>query len=1216
MKQLLTRCFKSLPRQKGTLPFLVGLGTLLLTLSVKHQINMQERQQLEQQIAGVAVNTREAMNSEMQSRINALTRMQRRWEIQGGTPRAVWEADASNYVIDYPGLVVLQWVDAAYQIRWIVPVSARSEAAQALLQEPKRRRALLEAERRQEITLTRTLNLVEGGKGFQVYVPLLLELPADAPSSSESAAERASGSIARVPNRRFDGFLVGVFESRSLLESFIEKEIPEGYNVQVFDGADSAYHRYASAPVSPVLTQLGHETVLDFFGAAWRIRIEPTQALANKHQASPLIGLGGVLTAVVLGTTMHLAQAAQRRTRQVEQANQDLAREVAERQRAESALRDYAHEFQDLYDNAPCGYHSIDAEGTFVKINQTELNWLGYTWDEVIGKKKFKDLLTPESIAIDEVWFPRFKQQGSVRDVEFNLVRKDGSILPVMLNAIAVRAEDGSFLMSRSTISDMTERKQADAKRRETEEALRWQELLLRSMSNASPLAFYVVDERTDEVLYFNNRFCELWGIDCLSGPPKAGCQDCPPLSVKSPLLTQICPQLESESEREVLDDEILLEDGRVIRRFSAQVRDQSDIYFGRLYVFEDITDRKATEAEIRHLNRALESAVVGISQIDSEGRYLKVNPAYAEMGGYLPEELVGMDWRQTVYPDDHEKIIAAYELMLAHHRAEVEVRAVRKDGSMFDQKMVLVKAFDEHWQTRGHYAFMKDISDRREIERMKDEFVSIVSHELRTPLTSIAGALDLLASGVLQRQPEEAQRMLTIAANNTDRLVRMINDILDMERIESGKITMTRQVCDAADLINQSVAVMQDLAAKAGVRLIVAARSIRLCADPDRLIQVLTNLLSNAIKFSPPGSTIWIATECLLPGAPIRQGRDHASTPLLQITVRDQGRGIPADMLEAIFEPFQQVDASDSRQKGGTGLGLSICRSILQQHDGTIWAESTLGGGSTFYLHLPMLWQSETTPLSSERIPRILVCDDDAAMRAVVRSLLKAERYSVITTEFGQAAVEQAMTHQPDVILLNLKISELSGWDTLALLKQQPETQFIPVVLLSGLLPELAAVGSAGDINGSVNSSNQQILNQALERVLSRQNRSARVLIVEDDHDLAQVLTIMFQRHKIEVFHALTALEAIRLSQSLLPDLFVLDLGLPEADGFTVVEWLRQQNHLRHVPLVVYTAQDLDAEERDRLQLGQTLFLTKGRIAPQEFEQRVVNLLNCMVRT
>jgi signal transduction histidine kinase len=233
------------------------------------------------------------------------------------------------------------------------------------------------------------------------------------------------------------------------------------------------------------------------------------------------------------------------------------------------------------------------------------------------------------------------------------------------------------------------------------------------------------------------------------------------------------------------------------------------------------------------------------------------------------------------------------------------------------------------------------DTTERRALDRMKDEFISTVSHELRTPLTSLRAALGLVTGGSLNDRPEKLRQMLDIATGNTDRLVRLVNDILELERIGSGKAELHYTMCSADDLFRRAAGLQQTGASKAQLRITFNSQGVNVWADPDRVLQTLTNLISNAIKFSPPGTEIHL-----------RARRVDANEA--EIQVRDQGRGIPEDKLESIFERFHQVDASDSRTMGGTGLGLAICRSIVAQHGGRIWATSIVGKGSTFHFTLP----------------------------------------------------------------------------------------------------------------------------------------------------------------------------------------------------------------------------------------------------------------------
>ena len=266
------------------------------------------------------------------------------------------------------------------------------------------------------------------------------------------------------------------------------------------------------------------------------------------------------------------------------------------------------------------------------------------------------------------------------------------------------------------------------------------------------------------------------------------------------------------------------------------------------------------------------------------------------------------------------------------------EIFGKRKNGSEFPAEASISKL--NLGNKTVYTVYLQDVSHRKQIEQMKNDFVSVVSHELRTPLTSIHGSLGMLVTDLIPLGSEDSKRLVQIATDSTERLVRLINDILDIERIESGKITMSKQMCEVTELITQAVNLVQPLADKAQVKLLVENFSLQVLVDADRFIQILTNLLSNAIRFSEPGDTVSLTA--------VEQDSE------ILFTVKDTGRGIPEDKLEVIFERFQQVDSSDSRNHEGTGLGLAICRSIVEMYGGKIWVQSAMGVGSTFYLTFP----------------------------------------------------------------------------------------------------------------------------------------------------------------------------------------------------------------------------------------------------------------------
>ncbi|MFN6568328.1 response regulator [Dendronalium sp. ChiSLP03b] len=620
-----------------------------------------------------------------------------------------------------------------------------------------------------------------------------------------------------------------------------------------------------------------------------------------------------------------------------------------------------------------------------------------------------------------------------------------------------------------------------------------------------------------------------------------------------------------------------------------------------------ELDERQRTQEALRVSQTRFEG-ILGIADdaiisIDASQGITLFNQGAEKIFGYSASEILGQSLGVLLpqrFAQVHRQHVVDFGKSPNMARRMGERREIfgrRKDGTEFPAEASISKLNIE--EEIVYTVILRDVTERKQIERMKDEFVSVVSHELRTPLTSIHGSLGMLASGLLQPNSEQGKRLLKIATDSTERLVRLINDILDIERIESGKVKMEREICNLAELIDSAVNIMQPLANKAGVTLSISSLSVQLWADPDRIVQTLTNLLSNAIKFSFAGTTVWLAV----------QQQEHE----VLLTVKDTGRGIPSDKLNSIFERFQQVDSSDSRDRDGTGLGLAICQSIVQQHGGCIWVESALSEGSTFFMTLPILavpQSIESEHSSTPHSPLVLVCDDNQIIRTELQTLLERGGYRVVTVATGKEAIALAAVQHPDVILLDLLMPGMNGWETMAVLKERADTKDIPIVICSVYKPTTTIQPSADFVDWVSKPVQESYLLQSLKQAIAKPSKQVCILIVEDDNDLAELLITLFERHEIETFPAKTGREAIRLSQQVNPDLIILDLILPESDGFAVVDWLQQHNHLCNIPVVIYSAKDLDESERNRLKLGHTEFLTKGRVTTQEFEQRVMELL------
>jgi PAS domain S-box-containing protein len=830
---------------------------------------------------------------------------------------------------------------------------------------------------------------------------------------------------------------------------------------------------------------------------------------------------------------VELEQRVIERTAELTTVNDLLLVALAEQQQAKQDL-------EDLYNKAPCGYHSLDAEGTIIRINDTELSWLEYTRDQVLGKMKFVDLITPGSRQAFEQTFPQFIQRGWVNDLEFQIVAKDGSTRWVSVNATVIKDESGQLLMSRSSMFDISERKQA-------EQMLALQAVITRNM--AEGICLVKADDAT--IVYANPKFEQMFGygsgelngqhVSIVNYPTESMTAEDVNQSIRSAVLhnpeasyevhnvkkdgtpfwcratcsvfqhpefgdvlvavhqditeakrlkavrQQAEAALQQQTQqkqllwtitqaiRQSLDLEVILsaavtevrdlleidrvavyrfnpdwngdfivesvaegwvklvepnvctvwedtylretQGGRfqnhetlmvsdiytselqpchieLLEQFQARAYAIAPIFVGELLwglfaIYQngaphvwasweiellqqivsqlaiaiqqaelysqlqiELQERERTTAVLQEAERRWRSLLDNVQLIvvglDRLGNINYVNPFFLSLTGYTEPEVVWKSWFETFLPIANRPTIQG-----------IFSEVLSNNAHPYYQNSILTKSGEERvigWNNTmlqdidgniiGTISIGEDITERRKIDQMKQDFISVVSHELRTPLTSIRGSLGLIAGGVYDKKPEKVKEMIEIAARQSDRLVRLVNDILDLRRLESGQAKFKFHQCSAGDLIQQSVDVMRAQAEQSQLSLSIVPTRTEVWADADAIVQTLTNLLSNAIKFSPPNSTITITA------TPYQSA--SSPHPFTCFSVQDQGRGIPSNQLETIFGQFQQVDASDSREKGGTGLGLAICRTIIKQNGGKIWVESRLEQGSTFYFTLP----------------------------------------------------------------------------------------------------------------------------------------------------------------------------------------------------------------------------------------------------------------------
>jgi two-component system sensor histidine kinase VicK len=725
-----------------------------------------------------------------------------------------------------------------------------------------------------------------------------------------------------------------------------------------------------------------------------------------------------------------LEELVEARTAELKHTNEQLSQEIRRRSAIEVALRESSEQLRTLINAMPDIVCFKDAQGRWQEANEAILqvfqldphHFKGKTDLELAQESHFSHDALIYCYETDQVAW----QQTTLSRVEEIIPQPNGTHKVYDVIKVPLLHPDGTPKGLVVLGRDITERKQAE------EELMR-----LAAIVESSDDA--IVSETLNGIaLSWNLGAQKIYGYSAEEMKGRA-------ISILAPPdhpyeMPRILERVRQGGRLEHYETMRLRKDGQLIHvsLTISPIKDAAGNITGVSTISRDITDRKRIEAaleQLRHQNELiLNSAGDGICGLDAHGKTTFINPAALRMLGYELKQILGQQihiilerplsdhpnsWKyHSMNMAKHpHRLVPAQEIIGSYSHLESLIYASLKDGSVhhvtnsvfwrkdgmsFPVEYVSTPIL-EQGKIVGAVITFKDITERLAVERMKDEFISVVSHELRTPLTSMRGALGLLAAGLLNAHPDKAQRMLDIALRNTDRLVRLINDILDLERIQSGKIAIHRERCHIGELMVQAAETMRAMAEKAGVTLSVVPVEIWMNVDPDRLLQTFTNLLSNAIKFSQKETTVWFTGEITpvssakLPTAGLLAASsesewshsstqpslplnclDASQTPahhtawkqpihqhsvsidplppqLLILRVKDQGRGIPAGKLETIFERFQQVDSSDSRQKGGTGLGLAICRSIIHQHGGRIWAESNLGVGSTFCLTLPI---------------------------------------------------------------------------------------------------------------------------------------------------------------------------------------------------------------------------------------------------------------------
>jgi PAS domain S-box-containing protein len=610
-----------------------------------------------------------------------------------------------------------------------------------------------------------------------------------------------------------------------------------------------------------------------------------------------------------------------------------------------------------------------------------------------------------------------------------------------------------------------------------------------------------------------------------------------------------------------------------------------SDVQVGGRRMFtalmHDITESKritkALRASESQLRQVTDTVPALIAYLDTEQRFRFHNRAYEENFGLTYEQIDGKPLADVLGPQVYETVREKVDEVLKGNTVRYERTQVTPHGERRHYAMQYFPRYGEGSAAQrviGFFSLGTDITELKRIDRMKTEFVSTVSHELRTPLTSIRGSLGLISGGVAGELPEAVKSLVGIAKNNCERLIRLINDILDSEKIESGKLRLDMQVVDLKQLVEQTLVANEGFAGQHGVNLEMRApdAALHVRIDSDRMTQVLTNLLSNAVKFSPKGATVEVRLS--------RVGQK------VRTEVVDVGPGIPEEFSSRIFQKFSQADSSDTRQKGGTGLGLNISRALVEKMDGTIGFFSKAGVGTTFFFEMPEwtnpvpLLKPLRPPTLSSR-PRILICEGDADVAKLISMMLGKAGFDSDMTYSAEEALASLASNTYDAVTVDLKLPGQNGVAFIGQLREDERTRNLPVVVISAMAEqgELQFNRKPHSVSDWLKKPiDEHLLVHSLRRaVATLDSGKPRILHVEDDLDIQRITAAIAQDFASFEFAATLDEARERLREHPF-DLVLLDLALGSHSGWDLFEDIDALDP--RPPVIVFSAGDVDPSD------------------------------------
>jgi len=931
-----------------------------------------------------------------------------------------------------------------------------------------------------------------------------------------------------------------------------------------------------------------------------------------------------------------------------------------------------------IFNSANFSSIATDAKGVIQIFNVGAERMLGYTAAEVMNTITPADISDPQEVIARakalsvELGTPItpgfealvFKASRGIEDIyELTYIRKDGSRFPAVVSVTALRDAQDAIIGYLLIGTDNTARKQA-------EDALLKAGALQSAIFNSANFSSIATDAK-GVIQIFNvgaERMLGYTAAEVMNTITPADISDPQEVIARAKALsvelgTPITPGFEalvfkaSRGIEDIYELTYIRKDGS---RFPAVVsvtalRDAQDAIIGYLLIGTDNTARKQVEEERMKLDQRLrdqhfytrsliESNIDALMTTDPRGIITDVNKQMEALTGCTRDELIGAPFKD--YFTDADRAEAGISRVLAEGKVtNYELTARAMDGTLTVVSYNATTFYNRGRCLQGVFAAARDVTELKLFEqtlqqknveledasRMKSEFLANMSHELRTPLNAIMGFSEVLRDGMMGEMTDP-QRVLAVKIfTSGQHLLSLINDILDLSKVEAGKMTLDLEPVEVSSLFTTSLSIVREKAASRRIGLVmdVADELGSIQADTRKVKQIVYNLLSNAVKFTHDGGQVTLRVGAV-PRADVGHssgswtGRsfplaDSAFAEFLKISVTDSGIGISPEALEHLFTPFNQIDSGLARKFEGTGLGLAMVKLLAELHGGAVAVKSAVGEGSCFTVWLPLRTAdaealasakaSAPPPIEAPAGPRTaLVVEDDFKSADLIRLHLEAEGFTVLHAASAEAALVLAAQQPLSLITLDIMLPNMDGWEFLSRLKQVPALMLIPVVIIS-----IVADRNRGFALGAAAVMQKPMSRQELSKALVQlgllplsQGQTLTVLVIDDDPEAVELIAVRILGLASTVLRALGGREGIAVARQELPDVIVLDLMMPDVNGFDVVEALSDHPDTARIPIVVVTAKQITIEDRARLDGSVTTIVEKTEFSRDRFTAEV----------